>query len=471
MKYIVFTYQGEGLPVALHLQQEGCEVTVAMVDNHHVSMEDTDESAPDDEKPAWKAQRLRLFENMLPKVPAHEMLEKMKAIPDKENYFVYIEMNHLFWYAEQAKKMGFTGNFPTREEYSLEIDRQKAKDFVAKHYPDLELLPVKKFTSVDEAKAFLSTSNELWVVKGFDPETSVVIPEANDPEIAKKQLYTGMDRQKVLFEKQGFILERFIRNMVEFLPQRIYFNGKLLSVTVNIENKTIGSGGVSYQTGCSGDLVFPIAQGCRMDRIAFPPIVDEMARQHPGLFYWDASLLVDADTDKIYFGEYCADRPHYNAFYTQLAQLPSVHHFFDSAVKGEHPFTPGTVATSIRIFNLNRNADDTDILSEVPVEYFGNPKDYWPMDVYEQDHVQYICGYDPNIAVITGTGPTIRDAVQAMDNNISMLSYPGKYYRPASDFISRGYTSAILNRLDYGLKHQLFTLPDTTIGDILTRSS
>ena len=47
------------------------------------------------------------------------------------------------------------------------------------------------------------------------------------------------------------------------------------------------------------DIRDPIWVCDEINRIAFPPKVHEMAKAHPGLFVWDASLLIDARTDQL----------------------------------------------------------------------------------------------------------------------------------------------------------------------------
>jgi hypothetical protein len=76
-----------------------------------------------------------------------------------------------------------------------------------------------------------------------------------------------------------------------------------LAVVLELENKPFGSGNISTQTGRSENLLFPIEMGDKINAVAFSPVVDAMAKQHKGLFYWDASLLIDKRTGKIYFGE------------------------------------------------------------------------------------------------------------------------------------------------------------------------
>jgi len=86
-------------------------------------------------------------------------------------------------------------------------------------------------------------------------------------------------------------------------------------------------------------MVFPTDMNDRINKIAFPPIVDEMAKEHKGWFIWDASILVSKKDGKMYFGEFCSNRPGYNCFFTGLAQGGTIDHFFENIVKKKNPFT------------------------------------------------------------------------------------------------------------------------------------
>lgn len=466
MKYIFFTYEGEGLPIAWQLQNEGHEVTVGVVENNEDTVSRV-EGEPEQENPEKKAKRLRLYDNMLKKTPANALINQMKSIEDKEKYFVFFEMNHLFRFADKVKDMGFHGNFPMEEDYIYEIDRKLAKDFVEKNYSDLKVLQNISFKAIEKAKEFLNTQTKTWIVKPFDSEAMVFLPDAKDIKSTKKQLYTALDKNKEVYERSGFMLEQYIDNVIEIAVGRMYYDGKLLGLTFNCENKTIGSGGVSFQTGCAGDLVTFLKPEDKLNEICFPPIVDEMANNHKGLFFWDASLLIDPETDDMYFGEFCPNRPGYNVFYSVISQFPTVNSFFESVVNQKTMFDKNTVAASTRIFNLNRSNDDKEISKDVPVTIVTeNPRDLWPMDVYKKDNEIMVSGYDINLAAVTGVGITVKEAVERMAKNIDSIFYLGKYYRPVSDYVSRSYSSAILNRLEYALKKGLLKKPSNFIGNI-----
>lgn len=467
MKYIVFTYDGHGLPIAYNLQQEGHEVIVGQVENKPDVLSPSEkESRFEDE--LEKKRRLSLFDGMIEKMSADKLIEKMKSIKNPSDYFVFFDFNNLFKYAEQAMYMGFHGNFPTEADHLFEVNRDEAKEFVKKNYPKLSVAEVKEFSKVSDAIRYVKESDDIWVIKGRNEEAETFVPESEDVDLAREQVVEGLERYKEDYEKQGFILELLIGSVMELTPEKIYYDGVPLGTTIDIENKPFGSGNLSIQTGCSADLVFPTNMEDRINEIAFPPIVDEMARQHKGLFFWDASILISKRGGKMYFGEYCSNRPGYNCFFTELAQSQSLNHFFESLTNKVNPYTLGTVGTSMRIFNLSRSSDDKYVSSGDTINYKQEiQKDVWLFDALKKNKKVISAGYDWNLAVITGAGNSINEAVTRMYNNIEKFSFLGGYYRPKSDYLSLGYSTSIINRLNYGLDRKLYTLPfNVRVGEI-----
>ncbi|HET9946874.1 MAG TPA: hypothetical protein VFQ63_02315, partial [Patescibacteria group bacterium] len=210
--------------------------------------------------------------------------------------------------------------------------------------------------------------------------------------------------------------------------------------------------------GCAGDFVFPIEMGCKIDKLCFPKIVDEIAKQHKGFFIWDASLLIDPQTHDIYFGEFCPNRPGYNSFFTELAQAQSVHEFFESIVAGKNPFTKGLIGTSLMLFNVLRDPEDK-LLADASIDIAPSvEKHVWPYDVYKKspkDSVRTV-GWDLHLSPITATGKTIKEAVDNLYKHVEGFAMTRVYYRPKFDYVSKEYSSSILNRLEYCLKQKLF---------------
>lgn len=458
MKYFVFTFYGMGLPIAYKLQQEGHEVVVGQVVSKRDILTQMDKESPR-ENAEDKKLRLSLFDGLLKKMPADELIGQMKKIPNPQDYFVFFDFNHLFKFSEKVQKLGFHGNFPTEQDRLFEIDRDAAKDFVKKNYPDLNVAEKREFSSIEDAKQFLEKSRDIWVLKGKDEGAKTFIPITEDPDLAKKQVMQTLQHFREDYEKVGFILELRIPSVVELTPEKIYYDGVPLAVTVNMENKPIGSANISVQTGCAADLVFPISMEDRICKIAFPPIADELARNHKGLFFWDASLLIDKQRGDIYFGEFCSNRAGYNSFYTELCQVPSVGNFFESVVARKNPFRLGTVGASTRIFNFHRDDDGT-VLGGSAIDYNSkSERDIWLFEGKKQDDMLVANGYDMDLAAITGSGRSLAEAVDNLFNNIDGFSFIGAYWRPKADYISRDYPTSILNRLEYALDKKLFNLP------------
>lgn len=468
MKYIFFTFNGLSYPIAYKLQQEGFEVVVGLIEDikDYVMEEEVDHAH---EEKFNKKRRMSLFEGMVPIKDAHQVVAWMKTLPNPHEYFVFFEENNLYRWADKIKDLGFEGNFPTKEDYLFEVDRDHAKQFVKTHYPKLYTPEVKEFAKAKEGIAFLKTTQDLWVLKGQSDTAKTFVPNVEEPELAAKQVIEMLENFPEKYEKMGYILEMFIPSIIELTPEKLYYDGVPLATSIDIENKSFGSGNISIQTGCAADLVFPTEMEDRINKISFPPIVDEMARKHKGLFIWDASLLVNKKDGKIYFGEFCSNRPGYNTIFSEIAQCKSINDFFENLVHKKSPFTMGTICTSVRIFNLNRDEETEQVSTDLTINYKADiEKDLWLWDVRKNDRKELVTvGTDWNLAVITGSGKSVDEAIDKLYKNIEGFAFVGAYYRSKDDYLSLDYPTSIINRLNYGLERGLYKLPfNVKVGDI-----
>lgn len=468
MKYIFITFEGLGLPVAYKLYKEGRRVIIGMIEDiRDYVPEEEAESAKED--PEDKIKRLSQYNNILPIESAEKVLKIMEKIENRHEYFVFLEVNNLYRIADKVKRMGFEGNFPTKKDFLFETDRENAKRFVSKNYPKFHIPEIYDFTSVPDALEFLKKSEDIWVIKAKSDGIKTYVPDVKDVDFAKQQLAEMLLSFKSKYESHGFILEKFISNMVELTPEKIYYDGVPLATTLDVENKYIGAGDISVQTGCAQDLVFPTIMTDRINKITFPPIVDEMARKHEGLFIWDASILIDKKDGKLYFGEYCPNRYGYNSFFTELSQLSSAGDFFEKIVHKMSPYTLGTVGSSMRIFNLNRDTETDKVSANLTVDYKKEiEKDVWLWDIKKNERGKMVSlGYSWNLGVITGSGKSVDEAVRTMHKNFDEFSFPGAYCRSKDDYLSLDYPTSIPNRLNYGLERGLYTLPfNVKLGEI-----
>jgi hypothetical protein len=467
MKYIFITYSGLALPIAYKLQQEGNEVIVGQIENiKDYVIEEEAKKATEDEKSREK--RLRLFKNMVKLQPANDVIESLKTVKNPLDYFIFFDENNLYRWADKVRDLGFHGNFPTREDYLFEIDRDFAKEFVKKYYTRLNTPEVKEFAKAQDGINFLKETNEVWVLKGKHDNAKTYVPTMVNTQLANAQIVEMLNNFPGEYERMGYILELFIPSVIEMTPEKMYYDGVPIVTTLNFENKYFGSGNISIQTGCAEDLVFPTEMDDKINKICFPPIIDEMAKKHRGLFIWDASVLINRRDGKMYFGEFCSNRPGYNSFFTELALLDSVTHFFEKIVRKESPFTLGTVATSVRIFNLNHDKDQQ-VSANITVDYQAEiEKDLWLWDVRKNQRGKFVTvAFDWNLAVITGAGKSIDEAVTKMYRNVSSFAFVGAYYRSQDDYLSLDYSSSIINRLNYGLERGLYRLPfNVKVGEI-----
>ncbi|MBI5044591.1 MAG: hypothetical protein HZC02_01585 [Candidatus Levybacteria bacterium] len=468
MKYIVITFSGLGLPIAYKLHQQGYEVHVGMVQNikDYVLEEEISRAKEGEED---RNKRMQLFQGMLPIEPADKVIERMRSIPNPQDYFVFFDENCLYRWVDKIRDLNFHGNFPTKADFLFEVDRKRAKQFVQEHYPKLNTPEVHEFTKIKDGIKFLKESKELWVLKGQIDTARTFVPAVEDPGLANTQLAEVLANFPYKYERLGFILERFIPDIIELTPEKFYYDGEPIATSLLFENKPFGSGNISVQTGCAEDLCFPTDMNDRINKIAFPPIIDEMAKEHKGWFIWDASILIGKRDGKMYFGEFCSNRPGYSSFFNELAQCNSVNGFFESLVKKKNPYTLGTVGCSVSIFNMNRDEDTDAISSNILINYKPEiEKDVWLWDVRRNERNNIVTiGTDWNLAVITGAGKSIPQAVNRLYRNVENFAIVGSYHRPKDDYLSMDYQSSIINRINYGLERGLFHIPfDVKIGDI-----
>jgi hypothetical protein len=471
MKYVFITYSGLSLPVAYKLQQEGNDVVVGQIENikDYVMEEEIKRASESDIN---RERRMKLFKNMVKLIPAEQAVELLRNAKNPKDYFVFFEENNLYRWADKVRDLDIEGNFPTKEDYLFEVDREYSKNFVKQNYQRLYTPEVREFSKVADAISFLKETNDIWVLKGKHDHARTYVPTMNDITLARGQIIEMLNNFPAEYERLGFILELFIPAIIEFTPEKMYYDGIPLCTTMNFENKSFGSGNLSIQTGCAADLIFPTEMEDKINKICFPPVIDEMARQHKGLFIWDASILVNKRDGKMYFGEFCSNRPGYNSFFTELALTGSVTKFFEKVVRKEAPFVIGTVGTSVRIFNLNRDTETEQIADKITIDYRPEiEKDLWLWDVRKNQRGKLVTvGSDWNLAIITGAGKSIDEAVSRMYRNVDGFAFVGAYYRSKDDYLSLDYSTSIINRLNYGLEHGLYRLPfDVKVGEIQTR--
>jgi phosphoribosylamine-glycine ligase len=454
MKYVIFTFSGEGLALADQLQREGQDVTVAQINDLKKICLKEELKGLDPEPPEKKKARLSMFDGVIKKHDADQVIAALKKVKKTEEYFIFFDFNHCFQYAEQISGMGFHGNFPTEADRRFETDRDAAKDFVKKNYTGVKIGEKHEFKTIDEGKAFLEETDELWVLKPFDDnsDAKTKVPDATDPEQASKELITALDAHKEGFESQGYVMELMIPDAIEITPQRIYYNGKPIYTSCDIELKRLGSG-IGPMTGCTADLVFQIADDSKLAKVAFPEIVEAMAKKHKGMFVWDISILCNPHNGKLYMGEFCPNRVGYNAFYTETSLAWAVSDYFEDLVAGVNPLEGAKqFAASVRMFLIREGGVKEDVGITVDREALD---DIWFVDMKKGESGIMTAGYIWDVCIATGQGDTIEKAAENAYHHSEAVQFDNKYQRQMFDFLSEEPDS-LVKRYDYGKEAKLY---------------
>lgn len=453
MKFIIFTFDGTILPIAWKLMKEGNQVTVGMIEDNHDILTKGEKWHP--ESPEKNKERHGLYKGLVTLHPAKKVLKAMTKIKDKENYFILADSNNTFKFTQLAEKMGFTGFMPREQDRVFEVERSLAKDFAIENYPEIEIQEVEEFKSVEDGIAFLEETEKLWVLKSEGDDGDTVVPESEDPELAKEQLIDSLQKQQKEYESNGFILEEKILNPIEVTPEFMFWNGELVCSTIDLENKPVGSGNKGSQTGCGSNLIFTIDETDPIHAIACPPKVYEMAKEKKGLFVWDISILI-SEEGRMFFGEFCSNRFGWDAFPTELSMCKEDDKictpFFEKIIKGENPFT-SKYGAGVRLFNIDQGCK---ILEDGLVEW----KEEGDLDlfIYEMKlkngkHHSTASSWD--FAVATGASNDIDEAIDLCYNNADMVAFDAKYYRPQFDFVSLDYSTSIMTRYNYLIDNKL----------------
>ncbi len=457
LNLIVFTFDGTILPVAHKLEQEGNRVIVGIIEDKKKTLLPDEDKSPED--PEMKKKRLSNYTGIMDLFDADEVLKTMKRIKDKENWIILTDSNSNYQYTEKALEMGFTkGIFPTEWDRGMEVNRNDAKEFVKEFYPDIKVAEVKTFKDIEEAKVFLGETDEFWVLKSLGDAGETIVPDSEDCEMAKNQIIAALDEMKSEYESHGFILEMKIQNMIEITPEIIFIDGAPICTSVDIENKGIGAGNTGIQTGCMQNLIVRTNIEDRINKIAFPEKVYELAKEHAGMFVWDISLLIDKE-GTMWYGEFCSNRLGWDAFPTELAMAADdegdkvATPFFSALMVKKNPFR-FKYGAGVRMLNIGRGGK---MIADGSIEISDEAAPY--TFAYDAKMGKEECivsnggGFD--LAVVTCGHDNSHEAIEGCYEYVEGFLFEGKYFRPRFDFCSYEYESSIMNRLQFAIGHGL----------------
>lgn len=428
--WVTLTFDASGMAIAHHLLEEGKNSLIGQVqDKSELKKED-------DEKPKDKEKRLKIFDGMVKKYPAAKLVKALKKVTNKDEYFIYCDRNDLWPYAEQLVKAGFTkGIFPSQKDFEMEKEREEAMNFVEEHYPDVQIIPHEKYATVEEARAAVEEAEVPLVIQSEgDFVATIVAPD--DIEQSKATILAALDKHNAEYSKGEIILKEKLIQPVEITPQIVFWDGKPIYTSIDIETKNVGdSENNGNQVGCGTNLMIQTKMEDEINRIAFPEKVYELAREHKGLFIWDISLYFTENG--IYFGEFCSNRFGYDALQTEMTMAHGPSEYFGKIMEGVNPIEHFKFGVAVRAFNL-KEAEEQEIQYE-------NWKPIWLYDAIKKDDKIVSAGECWDLAVVTGRGQTIEEAVDNAYDNYGGLVFKEKYCRSKEDFLA-DYPTSIIRR-------------------------
>jgi phosphoribosylamine-glycine ligase len=443
LKYLCISFDGAIFPVAHHLIEEGQTVWVCQIENG----KDIGGSWVSDEDKEAKKRRMSLYDGIFNKHELKETLKMMEGIKDKSEWFFLPDHNSLYPISEKALKMGFeVGAFPTEEDYEREKDRMKSKEFVKLNYPGIVVDEVKEMKGVDKAIEFIRESDEIWCVKSDGNYGETIVPDKDDPKLAKEEVIAELERQKKDMDKGGLLLEPKIPQAFECAPQMAFWNGKPIYSTCEFETRMLGAADIGPQTGGNENIVMNTPLDCELNKIAFPEAMMTIAKHTTGLFLADAGLLYDGS--KFHFTEFAGNRWGWGGIFSEMAGTGSwsCKHYFESVAKGKNPYRY-KFASSLALYNMKEEKDYPK--GDLPVILpKGKELPFFMYQVKMGENKQLVnVGYrsyeSAPLGYVTASADTINDAAELLYEYLKDFSFKGVYYRPLADFLATDYHSAI----------------------------
>lgn len=445
MKFIVLTFGWDDTPfygaaIAKKLTEEGYDVTLGYADERITKD---------------KANNTKTFDGIVKKYHIDKLIPAMKKMDNKDSYFIICDHSELYKYAEELVSSGFNnGLFQTKADFELEKKRELGMELVKKYYKGIDIIPFTEHNTIEEATKFLNENEGVFVIQSKGDFVSTYVPQTDEPEVAKEQSIGQLNKFKKDYQKGGIILKTKLINPVEITPQIVFYNGKPVYNTLDLETKNIGDGqNNGYQVGCGTNLIISTDADEKLNTIAFPQIVTDMAKKHTGMFVWDISIYLYEG--KMYFGEFCANRMGFDACFTEMDMSGGAGKYFESVMEGKNPLRY-KFGTSVRIFDLEKKGGQE-------ISYNGIEDHTWILECVKNEDKLTSTQKCVDLAVLTSYGNTIEEAVDKVYDYKDSFSFKEFYSKTKSDFLS-DYPTSIMSRFN-SVNHDLIEAPEYMVSD------
>lgn len=466
LNYVFFTYDGGILPVAYQLQREGNKVFVCQISSgDDLGMDTWINASEFEKKRETKKRRMSLYDGLIKKYSLAEMMAALKQVKNKDDYWIQFDHNTLAKLSEQVLAMGYRiGHFPTTADFEREKDREKSKKFVEEHYKMLRLKENKEFTKVDDLLKFVKESKDRWVVKSDGNFVETIVPNRDDIEMAYKQIETALTSEKSDAEKGKLIVEKMIKDPIEFTPQMAFWNGEYLYSQVEIETRMFGAEDIGPQTGGNLNVCIRTFEHDWVNEVCFPKAARELAKGRRGLFLMDAGILSDGES--CFFTEFAGNRFGWGGIFSEMSAAEDgklmCSNYFERVARGEHPYSY-EVGSSVALYYINPDPEAPKMPKDgmtITMKDGAENNLFLTQIRKEKDRIVNV-GYrwldDGPFGYAVGRGNTIEEAAESAYEAIEGISLKGLANRPKSDFLSDAYPSAIMKRYQFLVDQGLIT--------------
>lgn len=455
MKFAFFSFSGYSFPIAKRLIDEGNEVLVGQV------------SAPEKlnvsgwqgrkESSEEKQRRMSLYDGILDKLDADVLLRQLKNSKDLSDYFVVVDHNNLCEYGEKLLALGALGFIPDRADYEREKDRAKAKKFVEKNYDILKVQEGYSFKKAQDGIELINESDDLWVLKSDGNLGATIVPKTKDVRLNHMEVVGALRADAKDYETGGYLLEKKIRDPIEFTPEIAFWNGEPIYTQVEIECKPIGAGDTGPDGGGAINLVVRTDLDDPINELFFPKAVYKLAQSRKGLFLFDAGVLYDPDEAEFYFTEFAGNRWSWGGVFSELAMATDKNRnateYFARIAAGKNPLRYKYGAT-VSFYNINPDKKYASLeAQDLPVYFKRAAEEYlWLYQIRKDKETGALlnvgCG-DILLGYASSCGNSLSATIAGVYKIIDNLSFKELIFRPKSDYLSKDYTSSILNRYDF----------------------
>jgi phosphoribosylamine-glycine ligase len=421
MRFVVATRDYAGLGFAMRLGDEGHEVLLA--------------TAPEPGDVA-DARYDAVGRGLVPKAPLSAVLEDRRARHDA--YWIW-DGNHSVEENERLRAEGFKVLGGGRYADQMEHDRQACLDLVGRY--GLKAPASQRFEDPAEAIAFCEAHAETAYVykpdEGAKHETFVP-DEDQDPAEANQALRVHL---RSLEPRRAFLLQERkdgVETNVEVWLQK----GEPVFAFMTLECKRKCALDLGPMVGCALDYVFTIPLDCRAVAESVGRMLPEYRRmKYTG--FADANFI--AAKDGLWFFEKC-ERFGYNSHPNLLFTLArrGVGEIFSQLVDGTFApdFAEGFGSSATMSTKENAPGGEAILFPEKIA------KDLYLWDARREDGVLLTCGFDPDgdLLIVTGYGPTMAQAWEAVAKRAAQVRFPYRHYRPDGD--QTNYPSSPLRRYE-----------------------